>query len=171
MRRRVFNLLCMLSVALLVAMVALTIRSVFIADEIRIRAGRHSYVVGSFPMHVYLISQLKDESKRFSFEYSAEPPVSTDQRIWVLGFFLSRDDVAYSEIPLWALLPVGAPLPVWWLVRTKRHRKRLRAGLCVACGYDLRASTERCPECGTPIAPRTSVGADPAPSPSGRGLG
>lgn len=41
-----------------------------------------------------------------------------------------------------------------YLLMTMRHdqrRRRKEAGLCMQCGYDLRASTDLCPECGSPI--------------------
>ena len=58
------------------------------------------------------------------------------------------------SIPYWALLVVFAIVPTWWLLAYRRRRLAiLRRGHCPICDYDLRASKERCPECGTPIAP------------------
>jgi hypothetical protein len=52
--------------------------------------------------------------------------------------------------PIWPIAILAAILPALWLARARRSRKRVVAGLCSNCGYDLRASPERCPECGTP---------------------
>jgi hypothetical protein len=44
---------------------------------------------------------------------------------------------------LLAIVPVGA------IVRRKRLSRRRQRGCCLNCGYDLRATPDRCPECGT----------------------
>ena len=56
-------------------------------------------------------------------------------------------------VPLWFPLAVFAAGPLWrWRRRRRLDRRRLLR-LCPACGYDLRASPERCPECGTAATP------------------
>jgi hypothetical protein len=55
-------------------------------------------------------------------------------------------------VPLWLVSLGAAVLPVRWTarhVRERLRRQRTREGRCGACGYDLRGSTGRCPECGT----------------------
>ena len=38
--------------------------------------------------------------------------------------------------------------PVIRGVRRMKYQERVRQGLCGRCGYDVRASRVRCPECG-----------------------
>ena len=52
--------------------------------------------------------------------------------------------------PLWVgLVPALIVVPIF--VRKRLSASRGRSGFCRACGYDLRASPERCPECGAPV--------------------
>jgi hypothetical protein len=83
-----------------------------------------------------------------------------------LGFnFRSRRDVfqldeSRTEVisrgvlrfPYWAMVLVtSAPALVAFLNLScaRWRRRRWKRGLCANCGYDLRASDDRCPECGT----------------------
>jgi hypothetical protein len=60
-------------------------------------------------------------------------------------------------VPFWLvilLLAMPATLRIWQPIRRSRRR---RAGCCVNCGYDLRATPERCPECGAAPLKMASV--------------
>jgi hypothetical protein len=53
------------------------------------------------------------------------------------------------------LMVISAPWAIVMLRRTRAalvRRHRSRHNLCLTCSYDLRASNERCPECGTAVA-------------------
>jgi hypothetical protein len=62
-----------------------------------------------------------------------------------------RRTIAVSA-PIWFVAALFAVLPVLRVMVSSRERREYRrrmVGLCRSCGYDLRASPDRCPECGT----------------------
>ena len=80
------------------------------------------------------------------------------------------------RMPAWSLVSAFALLPAIVVLRqiraVRRRRYRSRLGLCPACGYDLRALPDRCPECGAvppakgERAPARFTAAPPRPPPA-----
>jgi hypothetical protein len=68
-----------------------------------------------------------------------------------LGSNAARQRYLIVRVPYWFIATTSALLPAVALVRWLRARRRRQAGQCCRCGYDLRGSSQRCPECGTII--------------------
>lgn len=86
------------------------------------------------------------------------PPQSMERRMG--GFWVEQGTMrhpyhgkpalAYAALvmPYWSLVVLFMALPLWIGVRILRRRWDRNRGLCSSCGYELRATPERCPECG-----------------------
>src|SRR5205823_4634558 len=74
--------------------------------------------------------------KRLGFAYSS------------IDYYSNGKEVRQSiYLPHWSLIAFFGLLPLFKSIGLLRRRAH-GPGLCAACGYDLRATPDRCPECG-----------------------
>lgn len=67
--------------------------------------------------------------------------------------------IRFLIVPLWFPAALFGMTPALWIIRAARRRRGGKpgsTGLCSRCGYDLRASPDRCPECGAVPGPVTT---------------
>ena len=63
-------------------------------------------------------------------------------------------ELRYVVAPYWFLFACTGSFALFCVwARARVFRRGRRSGVCRRCGYDLRATPERCPECGEPAAP------------------
>ena len=177
MKRRLFNLLAAVSLVLCLSMGILWIRSYFAQDSLNLifadNSANRAVAIGLGSNRgcltigrAVLTSTIKSlkypyNKTRLSCETSAPTLVNTSRMgFWqMLGFDRHTGSMGgtYSMIsatltlPHWVfVITVLVPLCCVWFRRLRRTR-RVSLSLCAECGYDLRASKDRCPECGTAI--------------------
>jgi hypothetical protein len=170
MRRRLASIAAMTLLAICTVLVALWLRSRFRADTIYHQATPKAWGITSNDGGVtvgrreYSGLSLNDSAWRY---YSGNVTgIGYGMRRWAFAGFVRGDIqssvLAYSfhddywTVPYWFLLVVALVIPSTWIAGWYRRRaagSRSRRGVCTSCGYDLRASPCRCPECGRSAIP------------------
>jgi hypothetical protein len=95
-----------------------------------------------FPEHRFAVGALMVVYHGPLFEYNNQTHAATmhgyvwsvSARHWVVAMLLAVPSVS-------------------WMIARYLRARRTQRGQCPTCGYDLRATPERCPECGTAVAP------------------
>ena len=177
MRRRLLNLLTALSLLLCVVVAALWVRSFWRSDGVQ-HGGPAETSWGSetgtlvfsrsYPGESGIGSTAGWEFNSYPVEPREDSPFINGQqfRYRAFGFEIAsylpaRGTVAanganmrfwYVYVPHWFAVAVLALPPSLGLWRRWRRRRKIGAGLCPACGYDLRATPDQCPECGAAVS-------------------
>ena len=167
---------------LCVALCVLWVRSYWVAEDVAISRptfGANAFsAMGGLQLGGHILTHPSDTDLRRAERYHGDTFSYTDVSGWYLAYpMASRDHFAYRVLgfdldlgtgtrifddvrshyvsvtaPYWSVIVLLLVAPGVWVVRRSRRNRGRRLGLCPSCGYDLRATRERCPECGTTAA-------------------
>src|SRR3954468_18134244 len=94
---------------------------------------------------LYVRSFVKPSASRPIYHCSGwHIAISSDQGALRIG---DQRGLQEWQLEYWKLLLLTLVLPVRWMQLRVVYVHRLRKRLCLKCGYDLRATIKRCPEC------------------------
>jgi hypothetical protein len=183
-RRRLLNVFTVLSVLLCVAVGVLWVRSHHAIDFAQAVTGERTIIAATqldfAPTPGRLVIEYTDAAEdrtgvTFGTAWIKDIPnvcIATAGRVYKsdlpCGFAYRRSYVGATlfqpgvtshtlVVPLWFLFVLTLAPPACRLP-ARGLRPRSRSGECASCGYDLRATPQRCPECGRMAAAGAAAG-------------
>jgi hypothetical protein len=178
-KRRLFNLAVAVSLVLCAASLTLWVRSYVRMDGVCHIGRWHIHNFTSLRGRLFIQwgwsteNQLASLSGRYvgggffreTASSGAQLAVEPMSHGWRLGGFdyfswhVNRRNTAGNPaagewvfiIPWWFVVAVTGTLAGGGIVKARWRARRERLGQCLTCGYDLRATSDRCPECGTEV--------------------
>jgi hypothetical protein len=168
MGRRLFTVCCAVSLLLCLGVGAAVARSYWVLDQWNRFRHTEFWSVELEHGHLFLAHGRGDIDQG---EYDAYRPRAAGRRTlppppWSLftagtaqmqqfvGARTGPLTLTHYRLSLWWVAALAAILPAAWTARRLpwgRWFGKHPPGLCRSCGYDLRATPHRCPECGTPV--------------------
>ena len=109
---------------------------------------KHSAVGVSNARWVVLLNHRSRDSKPDPWRREALMGIT---RISFSGYVLLAVHMVWTIVPNAIVIGIGLAQRVRQRLIQRRAIRRRTAGLCGTCGYDLRASSGTCPECGAMI--------------------
>jgi hypothetical protein len=160
--RSIFHAASAASLLVCALAMLLWIRSYFVADWLQVGNFTASTSAGDVEFN-YFLSDAPARG-RSGIHYGTNPPRSMRHKsLWGVQPALAPIGFAYdvvrdpkwrdyrAMVPLWFVALLGSILPTRWLYLYRgswRKERRAARGLCLNCGYDMRMTPARCPECG-----------------------
>ena len=167
MKRRLHNLATALSLLLCAAVAVLWVRGTTMHDAVSFGFGRGRVILtsgsGGFetsvlfypPAHVEPLRYDRYPPGTFGYGRAADLMQATTARYihctrW--GFMAAWSSVTWLwyalTVPAWAVMLLALFVPARRLLRGRRRRRDGGHVPCQHCGRDVRATPDRCPECG-----------------------
>ncbi len=167
-RWRIGTLLCL---AFALSLVVLWIRSVWVLDTLEVPLSHTTRLSACSALGVITVGHYVDSEQEWTRVWSSHdvsPYLTRYMRkkwpfgwessgvIGIRGRKLSHTSVRFPHWPPIVLLLTPLAFALWG---AGRRYRRSKSGCCIHCGYDLRGSSERCPECGS-YRPTSDQGKD-----------
>jgi hypothetical protein len=168
MKRRLFSILSVLSLLLFAAVCVLWVRTTVVQDYVGYEAkpttGTRIYGLAS--RHSLLwIGRMDDPAATAGgegFYWRTSPPSMAvrGEKLPLCVQFGGEDEGAIEwglQVPYLFLMLLLGIAPVRSYISRKRKIVQSGHGYCPSCGHDLRATPDRCPECGKTNSPAVAA--------------